>query len=71
MRSLSVSGAKRSVQVLIILFLFLFTGAAYSNGLEGCEEYIKYGAPSLEPVLLCRVWDMPFLTTQFIKSRIG
>jgi len=22
---------------------------------EGCEEHVKYGAPSLEPVLLCRL----------------
>jgi endonuclease G len=38
----------------IFVSLIFLTSPAYGNGLEGCEEHIKYGAPSLEPVLLCR-----------------
>jgi len=37
-----------------VVLLFVFN-AAYAESIEGCQEYVKYGAPSLEPVLLCRL----------------
>lgn len=43
----------KTILCIFVSFIFL-TLPAYGNGLEGCEEHIKYGAPSLEPVLLCR-----------------
>ena len=44
----------RAILCIFVLLIFL-TSPAYGNGLEGCEEHVKYGAPSLEPVLLCRL----------------
>ena len=43
----------KTIICIFVSFIF-FTLPAYGNGLEGCEEHVKYGAPSLEPVLLCR-----------------
>ncbi|MBW2217477.1 MAG: hypothetical protein JRF34_09845 [Deltaproteobacteria bacterium] len=37
-----------------VVLLFVFN-AAYAESIEGCQEHVKYGAPSLEPVLLCRL----------------
>jgi len=41
--------------IAIWIFLFLLTAPAYADGLEGCEHHVTYGAPSLKPVLLCRL----------------
>ena len=43
----------KAILYIFVLLIFL-APPVYGNGLEGCEEHVKYGAPSLEPVLLCR-----------------
>ncbi|NKE71331.1 DNA/RNA non-specific endonuclease [Candidatus Manganitrophus noduliformans] len=37
------------------LFLLFWAAGALAEGLEGCDEHIKYGIPSAEPILLCRM----------------
>lgn len=44
-----------SQQALLFFVVLLFTTPAFANGLEGCEEHIKYGVPSQEETLLCRL----------------
>ncbi|MBW1938456.1 MAG: PIN domain-containing protein [Deltaproteobacteria bacterium] len=39
---------------IALLFYLIFVFNAYADGLEGCEDHVKYGPPSLQPVLLCR-----------------
>ena len=41
--------------IAVSIFLLLFTAPAYGDGLEGCEHHVTYGAPSMNPVLLCRL----------------
>ncbi len=41
--------------IAIWIFLLLLTAPAYADGLEGCEHHVTYGAPSANPVLLCRL----------------
>ena len=48
-----LSNMPKTILCIFVSLIFL-TSPAYGNELEGCEEHIKYGAPSLEPVLLCR-----------------
>ncbi|MBE9569904.1 MAG: DNA/RNA non-specific endonuclease [Proteobacteria bacterium] len=40
---------------IALLFYLGFVFNAYAHGLEGCEDHVKYGPPSLQPVLLCRL----------------
>lgn len=44
-------------KIFAILFLsqLIFPSLSHANGMLGCEEHIKYGAPSNDPVLLCRL----------------
>ncbi len=39
---------------LLLLFLFI-APLATADELAGCQEHVKYGAPSRSPVLLCRL----------------
>jgi hypothetical protein len=32
--------------VIALLFYLVFVFNAYADGLEGCEDHVKYGAPS-------------------------
>jgi len=45
---------KKIIPALLVFLVFVFN-TTYAESLEGCEEHIKFGAPSLEPVLLCRL----------------
>lgn len=40
--------------LLLILACFITASAVHAGSLSGCEEHVKYGAPSLNPDLLCR-----------------
>lgn len=46
---------KKIFSVLLFPLILVLNTNTYAEGLEGCQEHVKYGAPSLEPVLLCRL----------------
>ncbi len=37
------------------IIAFTLNATAYADGLGGCKEHVKYGAPSTNPTLLCRL----------------
>ena len=39
----------------IFVIAFILNATAYADGLDGCREHVKYGAPSTNPILLCRL----------------
>lgn len=43
---------KKSV---LFTIAFVLSASVYADGLDGCQEHVKYGAPSTNPTLLCRV----------------
>lgn len=47
---------KKVIPVLIFPLVFVLINTnTYAEGLEGCEEHVRFGVPSPEPVLLCRL----------------
>jgi len=49
----TIGNWRRLVLALAIAALWPFH--THADGLTGCEEHLKYGAPSHQPVLLCRL----------------
>jgi endonuclease G len=45
---------KKIIPALLVSLIFVFN-VTYAESLEECEEHLKFGAPSLDPVLLCRL----------------
>ena len=43
------------MRFIIVLILINAINIANAEGLDGCEEHIKYGAPSQDSTLLCRL----------------
>jgi len=41
--------------IVLLLLLAGLVPLGHADGLEGCEEHVRFGAPSYDPVLLCRV----------------
>ena len=52
----------------LFLFISLLPAAVYAEGLQGCEDHVKYGAPSNDPVLICR---MGFVLSHDTEFSIG
>ena len=46
---------KKIFPALFFSLALVLSTSVYADVLEGCREHVKYGAPSLEPVLLCRL----------------
>jgi len=45
----------RAKGLTFLFFILLTPFPVFADGLQDCEEHIKYGAPSREPALLCRL----------------
>lgn len=54
------------------LAVFALATPTYAEPLEGCKEHVKYGAPSQNPILLCRLgFALSFNTEQKVPDWVA